>query len=340
MVLTRRFALAPPLLLACAVLLAACGGTAAAPAMAPTGAPAAAEPMAAAPASTAAPAAEPTAAAAQQNSAGGAVGAQPQAQGTPGPSVPGNDPSRKIIKDATLSLEVASVDLALSRVSGIAAQSGGYILETRTDNIQENQKQGLIKLAVPVDQFEAVLQRLREGANRIVSEQASGVDATQEYVDVQSQIANLEATQARIRQFLDQAKTVEESLQVNAQLTEIEGQISQLKGRLQFLSQRAAYSTITVQLQEPPPPTPTPTVTPTPTNTPTPEPLWNPQQTTAQASSTLVSIVQALATIAIWLVIVVLPLALPVVLIVALVRWLMRRQSHGRSHTVPPRDAP
>jgi hypothetical protein len=31
------------------------------------------------------------------------------------------DPSRKIIKDATLTLEVANVDLAISRISGIAA---------------------------------------------------------------------------------------------------------------------------------------------------------------------------------------------------------------------------
>src|SRR4029079_16444262 len=110
---------------------------------------------------------------------------------------------------------------------------------------------------------------------RVLSEAASGTDATQEYVDAQSQLANLEATQARIRQFLEQAKTVEEALRVNARLTEIEGQIGQLKGRLQFLSQRAAYSTIAVQLQQPAPPTPTPSATPTPSPTPTPETLWN-----------------------------------------------------------------
>jgi len=326
---TRRFALAPPLILVCATLLAACGGSAPA-ASAPTAAPAA-EIAAPAMAPTAAPAsadAPPPSPAPGEPAGGvaGAPGAQPPAQATAGPSVPSNDPSRKIIKDATLSLEVPSVDLALSRVNGIAAQSGGYILETRTDYIQANQKQALIKLAVPVDQFEAALQRLREGANRIISEQASGVDATQEYVDVQSQIANLEATQARIRQFLDQAKTVEESLQVNARLTEIEGQISQLKGRLQFLAQRAAYSTITVQLQEPPPPTPSPTITPTPTNATSVAIAWNPQKTTAQASATLITIIQVLATIAIWAAVVVLPLALPIVLVVAIVRFWRRRR--------------
>jgi Domain of unknown function (DUF4349) len=228
-----------------------------------------------------------------------------------------------------MSLEVADIDLALSRVSGVAAQSGGYVLETSTSLDGYGRKAAYIKIAVVVDQFEAALQRLREGSSRILSEQASGVDVTQEYVDVQSQIANLESTQARIRQFLEQAKTVEEALKVNAQLTEIEGQLSLLKGRLQFLGQRAAYSTIAVQLQLPPPPTPTPTLTPTPAPTPTPEPIWNPEKTTRQASDTLLTIVQRIATLLLWLVILVLPLALPVVLALLVARWLVRRRRRG-----------
>lgn len=321
--------LGPTILMLCmAMLLASCGGsTTNAPASAPTAAPAAEVsgemPAAMAPTAAAAPTASP--AAAEPTALPAGAGAN--SNGATVPGVPAKDPTRKIIKDATMTLEVPKVDLALSRVNAIAAQAGGYILETRADYVQEQQKQAFVKLAVPVDQFEATLQRLREGVNRIISEQASGVDATQEYVDVQSQLANLEATQARIRQFLDQAKTTEEALQVNAQLTEIEGQISQLKGRLQFLSQRAAYSTIAVQLQEPPPPTPT--FSPTPT----PEPLWNPNKTTQQASNTLMTIVQAIGTVLIWLAIVVLPLAVPIALLLGLLRLFRRR----KPPVTPPR---
>jgi hypothetical protein len=304
MTLVRLRTPVPLLALWLVLLLAGCGGSA--PASSPTAAPAGYSMQDAAQmAVTAAPAAE-------------APTAGPAAEGAPASSAPPvapNDPSRKIIKDATLTLEVASVDLALSRISGAAAQVGGYVLETRTDQVGPEQKQAVLKLAVPVDQFEATLQRIREASIRVLSEAASGIDATQEYVDTQSQLANLEATQARIREFLDQAKTVEEALQVNTQLTEIEGQIAQLKGRLQFLSQRAAYSTIAVQLQQPPPPTPTAS----------PTSIWNPSKTAAQATSTLTTIVQALGTIALWLVIVVLPLALPVVLIALFVRWWRRR---------------
>jgi hypothetical protein len=344
--LPSRRATAPPLaliamLFLAAIVLASCGGSAASGgAAAPTAAAAfeaqagiAAYPTSA-PAATAAPAAaEPTAP--QLTGGGIPAEAQPRATAVAPGALLANDPSRKIIKNADMSLEVPSVPRALGRISDIAAQSGGYVLETRTDYGQPTLPQAIVRMAVPVDQFEVTLQRIREAAGRVLSEQASGVDVTQEFVDVQSQIANLEATEARIREFLKQATTVEEALQVNAQLTEIEGQLNILKGRMTFLAQRAAYSTIGVQLQQPPPPTPTPSPSPSPTPTPAPTPLpaWDPGKTAGQAGSTLAVIVQALATVAIWLAIVVLPLALPVLLIALLARTIQRRMR--RPHLAP-----
>jgi hypothetical protein len=226
------------------------------------------------------------------------------------------DANRKIIKNADLTVEAENVDIALSRIGTAAAQVGGYVLETRTDYPQANQKSAILKIAVPVDQFEATLERIRGSVKNVLSEQASGTDATQEFVDVQSQIANLEATQARIREFLKQATSVEESLRVNAQLTEIEGQISTLKGRMNFLSQRAAYSTISVEIRQLPLPMPTAV----PTAVPTPQPVFNPSKTADQAFSTLTVIVQAVVTVGIWVVVLVLPLAVPLLLVAFIVR--------------------
>jgi hypothetical protein len=232
-----------------------------------------------------------------------------------------NDPSRKIIKNADFILEVEDVDIGLSRLGDSAAQYGGYVLETKTDSSQESYKTGLLRMAVPVDQFEAMLQRVRESARRVLSEQASGVDVTGEFVDVQSQIANLEATQARLRAFLDKSTTVEEALRVNAELTNIEGQIGQLKGRLQYLSQRAAYSTITVQLRP----------VPGAVTEPEPEPAWSAAKVAANAYETLASIVQALATVVIWVAVVVLPLLLPLLVVGLVVRALWRRPTPPRA---------
>lgn len=256
--------------------------------------------------------------------AGGATGSGSEDQtGAAGVTPPQNvafadDPNRKIIKNGDVTLEIEEgITIGINRITGIAAENGGYVLQVQSADQSGAMSTATVGIAVPVDRFEAVMERIRTAGKRVVSEQASGQDVSQEFVDTQTQIDNLEATLLRVRQFLDRAANVEEALSVNRQLTELEGQISQLKGRLQFLSQRAAYSTITVQLQHlaVATPEPTPTVVP-----------WNAQATVAQATTTLRGVLQGFATAAIWLSIVILPLVLPFVLV-----WLLLRALRGRA---------
>lgn len=152
-------------------------------------------------------------------------------------------PNRLIIKNAELKLLVQNTDVAIDRVCQIAADTGGYIISTRVrydEWLGENYKFASITLGVPVDQFELAMRRLRGLAIRVVDEHASGQDVTDEYVDLQSRLDNLKATRDRIRQFLEQAKTVEESLRVNEELAVIEEQIEQVQGRMHYLFDRAA----------------------------------------------------------------------------------------------------
>jgi len=234
---------------------------------------------------------------------------------------------RLIIKNAELCLLVADTDVAIDRVTQIAADTGGYIISSRAWYEQwydQNYRYATITLAVPVDQFEWAMRRLRSLALRVEDETASGQDVTDEYVDLQSRLDNLKATRSRIRTFLDEANEVEEALEVNRELAAIEGQIEQVQGRMNYLFDRAAYSTITVQIN---PELPSVAPTPTPTPTPTPGPPWRPSQTVQQAGSTLGSVVRALAEIAVWFVIVGLPLLAPPALIAwAIGRWIKRKR--------------
>ena len=62
-----------------------------------------------------------------------------------------------------------------------------------------NYKYATLTIGVPVDQFEAALRRIRALAVRVQDDNASGEDVTSQYVDLQSQLGNLEATRDRIR---------------------------------------------------------------------------------------------------------------------------------------------
>jgi hypothetical protein len=241
---------------------------------------------------------------------------------------------RMIIKNAEMRLQVRDTDVAIDGVTQVVGDAQGYIISSRVwyqDSYGKNYKYASITMGVPVTEFETALRRLRGLSLNVLDETASGQDVSQEYVDLQSQLTNLEATRDRIRSFLDDAKTVDESLRINQELSNIEAQIEQVKGRMNFLADRSAYSTITVQLEpQITDPTPTATLTATPTATPLP---WNPGKTYDQAKKSVTRTYQGFAEFAIWLVIAVLPVLAPPVLVLwgifALIKRALRQPPKG-----------
>jgi hypothetical protein len=242
--------------------------------------------------------------------------------------------SRMIIKNAELRLLVDDTRTAVDRVTQVAEDTLGYVLSSRTWYDRDYQY-ATITLGVPAEEYEGALRRLRGIGLRVLDESASGTDVTDQYVDLQSRLRNLEATEATIRSFLDKAETVEESLRVNQQLSEITDQIEEIKGKMNYLKDRSSYSTITVHL-EPQLPTPTPTATPTatatPTPTPTPTPLaWQPDQTFRSASNVLVRLLRAVGDLLIWIVVVLGPFLIPLALVIWLAVWFRRKRPKAPS---------
>jgi hypothetical protein len=240
-----------------------------------------------------------------------------------------------IIKNGEMNLMVADTDLALDRATGIAVELGGYLLSSKSW-VQDGFKYASLTVGVPVDQFETTQRRMRALAVQVLNDTASGQDVSTEFVDVQSRVTNLEATAARIREFLKQAKDVNEALVVNAKLAEVEAEIEQAKGRMQYLKDRAAYSTLTVSIEpQRPTPTPSPTLDPTPTPTPA---VWRPDKTFGAAAGTLTGLLQVLIDALIWFCVVVAPFLLPVVIVWVL--WRRMQQKNVKHVALPEESTP
>jgi hypothetical protein len=231
---------------------------------------------------------------------------------------------RMIIKNGEMTLLVADTDRALDQATDIAVNSGGYVVSSRTWN-DGDYKSATLTMGVPSDQFEAVQRQLRALAVKVENDTSSGQDVSDEYVDLQSRLTNLEATAARIRELLKDAKDVDEALQVNIKLSDVESEIEQIKGRMQYLKDRAAFSTIAVNFQMERP-------------TPTPE-AWQPGQTVEKAVDAAGNLLRGLIDAVIWLTIVILPIAIPVVAVVALVRYLTRGR-RGKKGSLPSDSTP
>jgi len=215
--------------------------------------------------------------------------------------------NRMIVKNSDMRLLVEDTNIAIDRTTQIVGDSGGYIVSSRVwfqDYGEHQLKYASVTLGVPVDEFEKVLSRLRGLAIEVRDESASGDDVTDQYVDLESQLTTLEATRERVKTFLDDAKTVEEALRVNQELSSLDAQIEQIKGRMNYLNDRSAFSTITINFEPE-----------LPELAPAPVQGWNPGEALKDALRVLTTAYQGIAEFVIWLLVVILPILLPPTLI-------------------------
>ncbi len=255
----------------------------------------------------------------------GMVDAAKQDPNAPLPENASYTANHMIIKNADVRLQVEDTDVAIDRATQAIGDLGGYIVSSRVwyqdyyDGIEsKNYKYATITIGIPVDQFERMLTRLRSLSVKVLDETASGEDVTNQFVDLQSQVINLEATRDRIKSFLEDAETVDEALRINQELSNVESQIESIKGQMNYLQDRSAYSTVTVNFE---PVLPEMKVQPTPTPV-----AWNPGETLGNATEILISAYQGIVELLIWLFVVFLPIvAFPVLILWGIWKFLTRK---------------
>jgi hypothetical protein len=232
--------------------------------------------------------------------------------------------ARLIVRNANMTLIVQDTQARLDTISGLAKEFGGYVASSSTTKFEQG-LQARVTLRIPAEKFDTALDRLRKLAVEVREEQVSGDDVTAEYTDLGSRQRNLEAAEAQLREILSKAEKTEDVLSIFNRLTEIRGEIEQVKGRMQFLSQSAALSTINL------------TLIPDVLAQPVQVAGWRPEGVIKTAVETLISALQTLASIAIWLIIVVLPVALivssPFILLIVILR---RRNKRKPTTATPP----
>ena len=108
---------------------------------------------------------------------------------------------------------------------------------------------GAIAIRVPAGLLDEVFRRLEALALRVESRAVTSEDVTDEYVDSQSRLVSLRATEERLLSFLDRAGNVDEALRVQKEVSDLQLRIEEIQGRLNFLEQTAAYSLIEVSLK-------------------------------------------------------------------------------------------
>lgn len=235
--------------------------------------------------------------------------------------------SRLIIRTADLTIVVQDTQAQMDALAKLAEELGGFVVSSSASRVGDDALQGTVTLRVDAARFDEAMNRIRALAVEVRSESVRGEDVTAEYVDLDARLKNLEATEAQLQKILEQATTTEDVLAVYRELTEIRGQIEQIKGRMKYLSQSAALATISV------------TLIPDVLAQPIQVGGWRLEGVVKQAFEALIATLQGLASLLVWLVIVVLPVLLILALPIVLIIWLIRRAQRGKQAAEPAKPA-
>lgn len=217
---------------------------------------------------------------------------------------------RLIIRNGSLYIVVQDTEETIQQISQLVQRQQGWVVSSNVYDYSSSAKAGTIYVRIPVNQFEATIATIKGMAVEVTSESTNSEDVTNQYVDLNARLSNLEATADRVRAFLDEAENVEEALAVNQELSRLEGEIEVLKGQIQYLSRSAAFSSLTINL------------TPDIVSQPVTLPGWRPQGTAKNALENLVATLQNIADFIIYFTI----SGLPLILLFGLPAYFILRQ--------------
>ncbi|MCW8140744.1 MAG: DUF4349 domain-containing protein, partial [Planctomycetota bacterium] len=158
------------------------------------------------------------------------------APGQPGQQPPGGP---LLIYQADITLAVHEVGTTQRAVIGVARELGGYLA---------HQDDTRVTVRVPAGRFQDAVDRL-ERVGDVVHRNIQAMDVSEEFRDLTLRLRNAEVVRERLEAILARAEKVEDALKVQAELARVTEQIELLKGRLRFLQDRLAYSTVTVHFR-------------------------------------------------------------------------------------------
>ena len=229
---------------------------------------------------------------------------------------------RMIIYTVEMELIVKDTAETMAQIESLATEMGGFVSGSNSWK-DEDQMRARVTLRVPADKLDEALIQIRGLAMDVESESRDSDDVTEQFTDLDAQLRNRQAYEEELFELLKERREAssdtEDILEVYRELTRIRGEIEQIQGKMNYLSNLSAMATIHIGL------TPDALVQPLVLG------KWQPQGTARQAIRSLISALEFLVDALIWILVFVVPvlvvILLPLFLILrALINWRRKRR--------------
>lgn len=233
---------------------------------------------------------------------------------------------RKVIRQASLTLQADDTRAAFDRIVELTEAAGGFVAGAEVQPVEgENDQPSVVMtVRIPTSALSETMVAIKGSVEEVVSESQGAQDVNDQFIDLEARLTNLEALEVELRALLAEVSKQPDAdpdklLRVYTEISNVRGQIEQIQGQLNYLDDAVQLATLQIDL------------TPTPAVVPIVEDTWRPVEVARDSLRSLVNGLQGVAEWGINFALYTLPmlllvLAIPALLVFVGYRWWKKRQ--------------
>lgn len=165
----------------------------------------------------------------------------------------------KLVYSGSVSVQSTEYDAAVADVKALISEFGCIVETANESDYNTGWRDAAYKvsardftwtLRVPSEKFSAMMDKLGTVHGHIESRDQSAEDMTKQFRDNEGRISALKAQEQRLLSFMEEAKSVSETLEIEDRLTEVRYELEQLQTANNDIDFMAKYSKLTVRVHE------------------------------------------------------------------------------------------
>lgn len=158
--------------------------------------------------------------------------------------------NRMIIHQAQLQIKVKELEKVMLQLEQKVSDYGGYIVESNVYRENVDAVSGMMTIRIPQNHFQAMLKDTEAQSAEVFVRNVTGQDVTEQYVDLQSRVKSKRAVEERLLAFMSDAEKTEDLLKISSDLAKVQEEIEVIVGKMNYLENQTAYSTIEITMFE------------------------------------------------------------------------------------------
>lgn len=156
----------------------------------------------------------------------------------------------KLIRNATVVVQVVDVGDATKRVREVVSEYGGYVGDSDIQHAEGSATRAILTVRLPSKRYEDFIDLLQSSDfGKLIQATETTEDVTEEWIDIDARMRTLTEQREELRKQLSRAPDLSTYAQLQREIQQVQQQIEQAKGRLQYLNNKVTYSTIKLELK-------------------------------------------------------------------------------------------